>query len=172
MERVETRMAARKARLEEVLAFAVHVLIAIFGTLLFAVIFDWLASAILPTIGIRRVPSLGILYNTFLWIFGTLLGLLVNRFTRHRSACWVGPIALVFMFGVMVWDISILEHSNYYAAVTHGHYWTYELGQLLSRNDETCSASECLGKLFVTFPVIASIAYSIGAWLGLRSQQG
>ncbi len=167
-ERVDTHMAAKKSPLEEVFALVVHVPVAIFGAVIFAIMLDWLASAIFPTVGIRRALSLGIVYNPFLWVFGMLLGLLVNRFTRHRSACWVGAVALLFMFAVMVWDISIFKRSGYYATLTHGHYWKYELGQLFSRNDASCSDSECLGKLFVTFPVVASIAYSIGAWLALR----
>src|SRR5260370_8164497 len=108
-ERVDTHMAAKNSPLEEVLALVVHVPVAIFGAVIFAIMLDWLASAIFPTVGIRRAPSLGILYNPFLWVFGMLLGLLVNRFTRHRSACSVGAVPLLFLFPVIMSDISLFQ---------------------------------------------------------------
>lgn len=162
-------MPTRKPPHEEVLALVfLHVPIAILGTVLIAIVMGWPIIAIFSRLGMRRF-DFAMPYNPLLWVSGVLLGLLVNRFARHRSACWVGAIALLLMFAVMVWDISIFKRSGYYGALTQGHYWKYEFGQLFSPDDATCSDSECLGKLLVTLPVVASIAYSIGAWLGLRS---
>ncbi len=161
-------MTTRKPPHEEVLALVLlHVPIAILGTLLVAIVLGWPVGAIFSRFGMRRF-LFAMPYNPFLWISGALLGLFVNRFARNRSACWVGAIALVYMFAIMVWDISIFRRSDYYATLTHGHYWKYEFGQLFSPDNATCSASECLGQLLVTFPVVASVAYSIGAWLALR----
>lgn len=157
----------KKSPLEEVIALVVHFPISIFGTVLVAAVLSWPVAAIFSRLGARRI-DFATAYNPFLWVSGILLGLLINRFAHHRSAYWAGTLALLLMFAVMVWDISIYKRSGYYGALTHGHYWRYEFGQLFSRGDASCSDSECLGKLFITVPVVASVAYSIGAWLALR----
>jgi hypothetical protein len=40
--------------------------------------------------------------------------------------------------------------------------------QLFTLDSSKCS-DECLGQLIVTTPVLNGIAYSVGAWIGLRS---
>ena len=108
-------------------------------------------------------------YGPLIWGTGLLMGLLENRKLQSRSACWVGPACLMLMLLLMAWDVSGTKGVEHYNS-TNGHYWRREYDELLSPSSGKCVDSECLGKLFFTTPVLTAVAYSVGAWLGLRSK--
>ncbi len=158
---------AKKPFYEELPFLPLHVVVALVGGTLATILIGGLFGAILSKIGVLP-PRFPVIFNPFIWLPGFFLGFAVNRFVRHRSAPFVGVVGLVFLVGVMFWDVSILKHGGHYPYLTPGNYWDYELLVLFSPSDKACGDSECLGKLFVTAPFVISVAYSIGAWLALR----
>jgi hypothetical protein len=114
-----------------------------------------------------QLPDLGA-FDPLLWISSLLLGALINRRTHHRSAYWVAGVGCSYLLAVFLSDVSGLAHSEYYRGVSGGHYLRYEYRLLFS---PSCTGDKCLGQLIVTLPFVNSIAYSVGAWLGLRAAQ-
>jgi hypothetical protein len=114
------------------------------------------------------LPSLGLVLNPLIWIPAGLVGFAANSSMQHRSACLVGVIGAIFLFLIMRSEVSLYERSGYYTNLAHGHYWRYAFQKFFSSDDRTCSDSECLEKVLFTLPFLASVAYSIGAWLSLK----
>ena len=162
----------RRLSSKEAVFLLVHVLIGTVGGFVVAFVAELVFGATLSAFGIRVVGS-G-LYNPLVWCTVAALGFFVNRRLQNRSACLVGIVAAVFFFLLMWWDVSSIKHSAFYRRLIQeqyqGHYWRYEFEQLLARDDRACGSSECLGKLLFTFPFFASVAYSIGAALGLKNK--
>jgi hypothetical protein len=160
-------MPANRPFYEELPLLLLHLAVALFGSALAAILIGWIVSAILSWIRILP-PSLPLPYNPLILIPAFFGGFLVNHFARHRSAALIWVVGLLFLVGVMMWDVSILKRGGHYQSLAPGGYWEYELRQLFSTNERACSDSECLGQIFVTTPVILTVAYSIGAWIALR----
>jgi hypothetical protein len=111
---------------------------------------------------INSVLNAGGVLNPLLWGPGLLLGMLVNRFTLGRTACWV------WLAG-MVWT-------------AYGIYVT--LFSYHVRFDGICSPLDNIASAFLSFvsnycgggenvvsftlPTFSSISYSLGAWIILR----
>ena len=89
------------------------------------------------------------------WWPGLLLGFLVNRVTRHRSACFVWIAGLILLAYPA---LANLAYSN-------PHAGSSLMGRLFPRQQADCAASECLDVLFNTWPALNSITYSLGACL-------
>jgi hypothetical protein len=161
-------MSSHNAHVEEIPGFFLHLVIATLG-MFFIDIVVWLVFSVLfSLLGIHGL-TFGTAYNPFFWIPALITGFLVNRRLATRSAVLIGILAAVFLFVIIWWDASSLSRSEYYVHLTGGHYWRYSVQQLLSPSDRDCGSSECLGKLLVTVPTVISVAYSIGAWVGLQS---
>ena len=107
-------------------------------------------------------------YSPAFWVPGFLLGFVINKQMRNRSAQWIGPACVLLLLVCVVCDVWFFSHSSYFRAATKGHYLRYEYDQLFSLEDGDCSNTECLAKLLILPPVWASVAYSIGAWLALH----
>jgi Na+-driven multidrug efflux pump len=153
---------------EELLAFCLHAALAVFGGWLLAHLLSNGISWLFLTVRLHRIPALFTeVFGPAFWLTNVLFGLSTNRYTRHRSAPWVGLIGAVCLAALLVWDHVAIGHSDYYRSLPGG-YWGYEFRQNFTLE---CSASECLG-LLVTFPSLSLISYSIGAWLGLRISKG
>ena len=151
-----------------------HFLIAMFTGSFFGYLLGALSASLILLFTGFRVASLGpiAVYTPLVWGWALLLGFVVNRKMRNQSACWVGAVA-IFCLVAFAWrDISFLKHpSSPYHARVQGHYLSYELKQLFPANASDCGSSECLQQLLFTSPVLISIAYSIGAFLGLQSRR-
>lgn len=91
------------------------------------------------------------LFSPFYWGAAVLIGFRFNRRMRHHSACWV------WVLPILTFSLLLLRYS-----VPAGVY--YE--KLLTCHDE------CLAAMFVTMPTMNCVAYSVGAWLALRSPKG
>jgi hypothetical protein len=109
--------------------------------------------------------------NPLFWMPSLFVGLIINRFVRQDWA-WLAPaaIGISIMIGVILWDVSLFRHSAYEIGLAHGHVWKYELGRLFSpvSSFSPGKADRSLTQLFLTFPFLSSVAYSVGAWLALR----
>jgi hypothetical protein len=150
----------------EAFGLVAHFLVAtIAGTFLCSVSLLFF-SVLLSTLGIRigRVSF----YDPFFWVPALLLGYLVARRLRHRSARLEGVLAGLLLLLLISFDVASMKRAPYYIGLTEGHYWDYEFRDLFLPNDRTCASSERLGQLLFTWPFVAAVAYSIGAWLSLR----
>ena len=98
--------------------------------------------------------------NPILWVPGFLLGFCVNRHFHHRVAIVVGSAGLLWIaYGVA----SISFHSEFHWA-TFKPVMEHTFFPLQKRD---CERGECLGYALVTLPALTSVAYSVGASLGL-----
>jgi len=88
------------------------------------------------------------LFSPFYWGAAVLIGFWFNRRMRHLSACWV------WVLPILAFSLLLVRYS-----VPAGAYHE----QLFTCHDE------CLAAMFVTMPTMNCVAYSIGAWLALRS---
>jgi len=160
-------MPTKQTIVEEVSGFFLHLIIATAGVLFLDAVLIFAIYSISSALPIQG-PNFGTAYNPLAWIPALITGFLVNRKTMNRSACLVGILGVIVLFALMQLDVSGLSQSEYYVKLTGGHYWRYEFQQMLSPSDRACGSSECLGKLFFTVPVVVSVAYSLGAWVGLK----
>ena len=163
-------MPSENRRVEEIPGFFLHLVIATIGVFLVDAIVYFVFATAFSLLGIGG-SSFGTAYNPYFWIPALIIGFLVNRRLGTRSAALIGILGVVFLFLIIWWDASGLSRSEYYVHLTGGHYWRYAVQQLLSPSDRDCGSSECLGKLFFTVPTVISVAYSVGAWLGLDSRR-
>jgi hypothetical protein len=164
--KVHKEMRSDNAPIEEIPGFFLHLLIATIGVFFVDVIVWLVFSVVFSLLGIHA--SLGTAYNPFFWIPALITGFLVNRRLATRSAALIGVLGAVFLLVIIWWDASTLSRSEYFVHLTGGHYWRYAAEQPLSPSDRDCGSSECLGKVFFTVPAVISVAYSVGAWLGLE----
>jgi hypothetical protein len=169
-------MAREKSLARELRRFFFHGAMAAFAsTILGLVLAVFLGGAAISVFGVRSLVWRRLLndvpYSPFLWGSGLLLGFLINRSMRDRSACWLGLFGARALVSVMAWDVSFLSRSEYYRRTTGGHFWNYEVGQLFALNSNVCGNSECLDELFFTTPLFNLVSYSVGAYLGLRSKR-
>jgi hypothetical protein len=151
--------------------FIFHFLLATMGSLLFA--FVALGAALgmlLNDSGAQHSRLFQILrdipYSPAFWGSGLLLGLIVNAFRRDRVACWVWVGGIAWL-GLGVYG-SVPSHNPPWCPPAGCPFLQNAWDSLFSLNSERCAASECLGKLLVTVPVLSSFAYSIGSRLSLR----
>ena len=163
-------MPTTKSLNRELAGLLLHVLLATAGVYIIFVALGASMASVWP--GIRDVSFGGELYYLLVVLPSVFLGLFVNRIMRHRSASWVGAVASLFLLSILLSDVAMMKGSEYYQQLPQGHYWSYEFKQLFSPFDARCGDSECLKKLFVTFPFLSSLGYSFGAWVALRSSCG
>jgi hypothetical protein len=115
------------------------------------------------------------IFNPLFWVPSFFLGLLINRLVHHSWA-WLAPatIGTSIMIGVILWDVSLFRHSAYEIGLAHGHLWRYEFERLFWPVSSLSPEKEdrSLAQLFLTFPFLSSVAYTVGAWLASRSGKG
>ena len=121
-----------------------------------------------PHPGLFRQLATAVIYALAFWGSAFLLGLVINDHMRNRSACWVGVVGVVSLVLFVLADAWSVRHYSYYANCVQGHYWKYEYSQFFALDSSRYCGSDGFGQLFITTPVLSSIAYSIGAWLALR----
>ncbi len=101
--------------------------------------------------------------NPLLWGPGLILGLVVNRFTLKRIACWVWLAGVVWMVcGILA---ALFSYHARFAGVcspldslTNGFFFSVP-------KQPYCGDH---GNLMIfTLPMLSAIAYSLGAWIML-----
>ena len=114
----------------------------------------------------------GFPYSPASWGSALLFGFLVNRRMGDRSALWVGPVGLMVLAAIVLISVSgggqpgheVARHQDYFSL-------RHVAGDLFGVDPKLCGSDECLGRLFYTTPALNSVAYSIGAYVGLRSRR-
>ena len=157
--------AVRKTVAEELLMLLLHFPLALLGGALIAYFVGGITVRIVYFIS--GVDSIREIWSPFYWFWNVLFGFLVNLYALNRSAPWLALLALIYMTAMVLWDVSVIGHSQYYLQLPGGP-WRYEWNQLFTSK---CSDSECLGELFITAPTLALVSYSVGAWLGMRTDR-
>jgi hypothetical protein len=148
------------------LGLFLHLPVATIGGVVLGLLLDGILLR--PFFGLRHDFHLAF-YNPLFWITAFVLGLLINRRTRHRSAYWCAAIT-TFCLILVIWsDLSGMRSSQYAQTATGGHFLRYELSVLFSPE---CRGSKCVEQIFVTAPFITSLAYAMGAWLAMRFPAG
>jgi len=142
---------------KEIWCLFIHIPIAFVGSTCIGLVLN--AVLLGPIFGIfgvhpNQLPDLGP-FNPLLWGCSLFLGLLINYRTRHRSAYWVGGFGVCYLVAVLFFSASGIERS-------------LDFRLLFS---PVCKDGGCLGQMLVTLPFLNSIAYSMGAWFGLRFAQ-
>ena len=159
-----------RSLVEEILGLFLHLAIAVVGGLVAFLLIAVFLRPALVKLGIHQNEAAGLgIYNPEFWGPSILIGFFVNRLVRHRSAYWIGAVGILYLCGIVAWELSVSSHSEYINQITQGHAWRYEFVQFFTPYERKCAESECLGQAFGTIPTLNSIAYSIGAWFGFRS---
>jgi hypothetical protein len=134
--------------LDEFFGFLIHQLLAV----VLCTIVSFLIVLVVGRIAFHLSASLYALlfrslFSPLYWGAAVLIGFWFNRRMRHNSASWVWALPLLaFMLFACAASVSADE---FYEAFL------------------TCR-DECIAAMFVTFPSMNCIAYSIGAWFALR----
>ncbi len=155
-----------------VLRFIMHSALATVGGLMVGFVF--LSFVHLHPVGpYWRLITLfaGAPYSPAFWGSALLLGFCADRRMGDRSALWVGPTGLMVLAAIVLISVSgdgqpgrvLAQHQDYFSL-------RHVAGDLFGVNPNLCGGDECLGRLFYTTPALNSVAYSLGAFLGLRTR--
>jgi hypothetical protein len=91
------------------------------------------------------------IFNLFFWVTAVPIGFWFNRRMRHYSACWTWGLPILAISLLLIrFRVSMAE---------------------LYKTLFTCHG-ECILFVLLTIPMLNCIAYSVGAWLALRSREG
>lgn len=128
-----------------------------------------LAVAIEEILGLSdaHLRGSGSIYDPIFWVPGLFVGGLVNRFARHRWA-YLAPsvVAALIVLWVTSLEVSVLGRSPLFLELAGGHPWRYEFERLFSVVPLN-SGDKGAEQLFITFPFLSNVAYSIGALIAL-----
>ena len=103
-------------------------------------------------------------YSPVILVTATTLGYLLNRKLGHSAAQWVWVAGLVWLaFGIN--DESRFWHNSLYSSRL-----SFILDNFFGSTTK-CSGTECLCEFLFTTPAAATLGYSLGAVLGLRSHR-
>ena len=136
---------------------AAHYFIAVAGAMIIGFLPEALVSRAYYNTGLEP-------YSPMIAFTAFLLGYMVSssRF-NGRAAMFVWIIGLAWMmFGI--YDTTRYWSASWSPEKTR---WGYMLANLFGPTLK-CSSSECLGELLFTTPFVASITYSIGAYIAKR----
>jgi hypothetical protein len=154
--------------MRKIAVFVLHALIAMLASVALGGVLSGIVSLMLSPVGPRhwvlfRLTTDGP-YSPFFWGTGVLLGFFVNRRMRNASAQWVW-VAGICWLSVWIWD----------AVRTYDPRWCQDCSvlqnvwrKLFTVGYNSCM-QDCLGEVYGTTPMVTSIAYSLGAFFGLRS---
>jgi len=163
-----------KSTRREILGLFLHVPLAMVVGTLAGIVLVFFIDPFMATPAFRGLPTLGFLKPIY-WTSGALLGLLVNYRTQNRSAYCVFTIGIAYLLLALSTYIPsnaqsfyVRGQSSYFRRMIHGPYLGHAIHMLFSTD---CKDGECLEQMFVTVPFLNSIAYSVGAWFGLRFAQ-
>jgi hypothetical protein len=156
--------------MKSIMTFVLHTLIAMVISVMLGGVLAAVPGLLLSPVGPRNWVlynlATGAPYSPLLWGLGFLFGFFVNRRMRNTSAQWVW-IAGMCWFSLWIWD----------AVHTYDPRWCQGCTVLQNvwRNLFTVGYNSCMqdcrGELLGTTPMLNSIAYSLGACVGLRSNR-
>jgi len=142
----------------KVLGFILHTLIA---SVLASVI-----SICIIAIAANVLPNKGIFIECLVFAVALGIGFLVNRVTLTRLACWVwlpGLVWLVFAIRDSVRDFDPRWYQGCSATQN-------VVNAFFVLDSHRCGGGgSTLAGVFFTLPAFCSLAYSVGAWIALRT---
>jgi len=98
-------------------------------------------------------------FNPVYWIGGLFLGFVVDLRFRHRSACFVWLLGLMWLASAT--KFFELPYPDWIIRMAHSQR------ELFPLRGEDCNRGGCLGFGLITLPVLNSASYSVGAALAL-----
>ncbi len=139
------------------LSWVAHYLIAVAGGMIIGFLPEALMSRLYYNTGLEP-------YSPMIATTAFLLGYFVaGRVSDGRAATFVWIIGAAWMtFGI--YDVTRGWSTTW---SPEGTRWGYVLANMFGPT-RTCSGSECMYELFFTTPLVASITYSVGAYLRQR----
>ena len=147
---------------------AKHTALAMVGGVIGAMLLGILFVIILQVVGlegtVRRLGSQW--YGPDVWLPGLAIGFFVNRRRLHRAACFVWVLGLLWVAFLSLGTATGWRPTGMSAMTDI----KVQLFPTTYRDFDACADSECLGLVVGTWPLLNTITYSIGAWLGLMSQ--
>lgn len=126
-------------------AYIIHTFVATVGVLTVGLLVGYLLAYTPIAFMFSRPP----VYTGYLLI-GVFLGFLVNRAFRSRLATWTWVLPLIWL---VIWTCDAARWNGF----------RYALGYYLGGQ---CGG--CAEVFFVTCPLNCAVAYSLGAWGGLK----
>jgi hypothetical protein len=115
-----------------------------------------------PLLGDSENALFDVPYGPLFWIPALLVAFLLNRKLHNDSAKWVWIVGLLWLFCRMVVTLRWYD-SRWCNGCSSPQFIWYSYFSY--RN----CMQECLGQLLATLPMLSSVAYAIGASLGLKS---
>jgi hypothetical protein len=140
-----------------------------------ATIASWIATLVVvgiigSTLPLRYKPLMeaGGILNPLVWGAALALGFFVNRITCDHSAYWVWLPGIAWL-AYAIWDSVHLYDPRWYQGCTASENVVNAFFVLNSRR---CGGGEStLSGIFFTVPAANSVAYSVGAWIGLSARR-
>lgn len=130
----------------------------------------WLVvMALLGRVGDDLLGYIPLLLNPLGWGPGFALGFLVNRAMRDRSACWGWPLSTGWLGHCMWDDCRAYRFPPWFPPKGDFIHRAWHMF-FTSPNDAKAWGGSPLALLICTMPALGSVAYSLGAWVALRSK--
>jgi hypothetical protein len=154
---------------KQILMFVLHVLLAMVASMIVGGLLSSIAQSIVAPVSESHWVSFRITtdvpYSPFFWGSALIIGFISARRIPSRSAHWVWLMGLGW-FSLFVWDA---VHSHRADSCQGCNVIQSIWRNLFAVGYHSCQ-QECLGELFGTAPLMTSVGYSLGAWLGLRDR--
>jgi hypothetical protein len=152
----------RLAKLGEV---AVHALIAMLITVTIGITVAARVGHLLATPSQCRWVDIP--YSPLIWGTAFVCAYFLNQRLESRAATWVWIVGIAWFLVVLSDQLRFHRPELCGGCSLFQDTWnTY-----FAWDYRKCADSECLGQVFATTPLLNSLAYSIGAWVGLRSRK-
>lgn len=142
--------------MKRVLQFTMHILIAMVLSMVLGSVLSVMFGPIGPSRTPSRNPWLDVPYSPLFWGSAFALGLLTPRYKSYRGATWVWVIGLIWLILFAISSTAAYD-PRWCDGCSRSQYLWYGYFSYWKCSDE------CMGQLFVTTPMLSSIAYSIGA---------
>jgi hypothetical protein len=108
---------------EEILAFFLHVALAVVCGLFLAYFVSAVIVRLFSTLGVRHVPDLFTqAFGPFFCLSIIALGFFVNHGMRHRSARWIGIMGILGVAVILALDYVAFGYSDYVRSLPGG-FW-------------------------------------------------
>jgi hypothetical protein len=105
-------------------------------------------------------------YSPVIWGTALICAYLLNVRFQSRASMWVWTFGLTW-FVILLADVLRFHDPRWCqgCSLARDIWNTY-----FAWDYRKCADSNCLGEVFGTTPLVNSIAYSLGAWLAMRSK--
>jgi hypothetical protein len=141
----------------------IHAMVAMIITVIIGVV---LAGELGRTLGVSQNRWVDMPYAPVIWSTALLFSYVLNLRFRTQAAVWVWVFGVAWFLFLLTYELRFHDprwcDGCSLAQDIWNSYFTWDYRK--------CGNTECLGQVFGTTPLLNSLAYSIGAWLALRSK--